>query len=119
MSDVEEQAAERAHRVLDLIESRREEELTVFLAGLSRVEAVAALVAVAAYLVDLEAEDRLDAVRNENLRKRVSELDQALVVAGRDRQKLAARVAELREINETQAERLRSVRENQMRKEAA
>lgn len=103
MTSIEDRAASFAEHVLALVEARREVELTEYLASLPVDDVRLSLIAVAAYLVDLEAQDRLDAQRNEHLRRRVSDMDRALVVATQERLRLTECVQGLREDRARQA----------------
>lgn len=107
----EEQAGEDAHRVLDLIESGRREELVQFMNGLDRGALSLVVLAIGLALVEQEARNGGLEVRNGILQAQNETLETANIRLFADRRQLMDRVDELREIQRSQAEMLAGKRE--------
>lgn len=98
LAEVETQAAEHSHRVLDLIDAGRREELASYLSGLSRDDLAWMNLALASALLRQEAETDDLEVRNGILRRQNETLEAGNARLFRERTVLREKLEEWRQM---------------------
>ena len=105
IAEFEQQAGEQAHRVLDLIQSGRREELVAYMNALDHAEMCCVLLAVSQALLDQEARNDEVEVRCGVLTAHNRQLEAGNAALFRERTILTQKVEELRGIVFTRQKR--------------